>query len=483
MKTLTHLRFVVGLPLLVSLLLSGHAAEEKKISIYSNVANYTLPVIEREGHEYVGMLEVLDPLGNVSAQTQRSRWTVRYNNTSAEFFDGKTQVQIKGQRVEMPTRFILENGRGLVPVSALDTVMSRILGGPVALHENARRVFIGGAAVHFTAQLAKSDPPTLVMNFSNSVNPMISTEPGKLVMVFTRDSLITPGQQSLTFDNKGIPSATFEESNGSALVTVNGAGSLFASFSNGGRTITITGPAQAQAQANPPTTQAPVAAVNPSAAPNELPAEQATPTLPVTAAPPPVRYFAVIDPSHGGDERGATLSSSLFEKEVTLAFARRLKQDLQAQGMPSLLLRDGDSPLTLDQRAQIANHAHPAIFISIHASSQGSGVRLYSSLIPGEGENSGVFADWDSAQTFFLPLSRAFATALGGEIEKKRISARVLVAPLRPLNNITRPAIAIELAPPSTGVANLNSPAYHELLSSSVASAVLSMRSQLETGR
>jgi N-acetylmuramoyl-L-alanine amidase len=480
-KIFTHLRFAVALALLCSLLFPSYAADEKKISIYSTVANYTLPVIEREGHEYVGMLEVLDPLGNVSAQTQNSRWTIRYNKTAAEFSDGKTQVQIKGQRVEMPNRFILENGRGLVPVSALGMVMSRILGGPVSLHESPRRVFIGGAAVHFTAQMAKSDPPTLVMSFSSSVNPMISTEPGKLVMVFTRDSLVTPGTQSLTFDNKGIPSVTFDESNGSALVTVNGAGSLFASFSNGGRTITVTGPAQAQMK--PPTAQPTTAAIVPPAATNAPPIEQAAPTLPVTPAPPPVRYFAVIDPSHGGDERGATLTNNLFEKEVTLAFARRLKQDLQAQGMPTLLLRDGDSPLTLDQRAQIANHAHPAIFISIHASSQGSGVRLYTSLIPGEGENSGMFADWDTAQTFFLPLSRAFATALGNEIEKKRITARVLVAPLRPLNNITRPAIAVELAPPSTGLANLNSPAYHELLSSSVASAVLSMRSQLEAGR
>src|SRR5882762_4763556 len=117
-KTYTHLRFAVALALLCSLLFPSYAADEKKISIYSNVANYTLPVIEREGHEYVGMLEVLDPLGNVSAQTQNSHWTIRYNKTAAEFSDGKTQVQIKGQHLEMPNRFILENGRGLVPVSA-----------------------------------------------------------------------------------------------------------------------------------------------------------------------------------------------------------------------------------------------------------------------------------------------------------------------------------------------------------------------------
>ena len=464
--------------LLFSLLLCGHAAEEKHISIYSNVANYTLPVIDREGHEYVGMLEVLDPLGGVSARTQNSRWMLSYNSATAEFSDGKSQVRVKGHDFDMPTRFILENGHGLVPVSALSTLLPRILGGPVTFHESSRRLFIGGAAVHFTAQIGKTDPPSLIMNFSTPVNPMISTEPGKLVMIFTRDPLVAPGTQSLSFDSKEIPSATYDESNGAALVTVKGSTSLFASFSNGGRTITITAPNRASsASASAPASTAPANSSAPAAA------VAPTPSVPSVEPLPPVRYFAVLDASHGGEERGAALTDKLAEKDVTLAFARRLRLDLQAQGMPTLLLREGDNPLTLDQRAQLTNRAHPAIYISIHVSSQGTGVRLYSSLMPATGDNSGIFVDWSTAQTAYLPISRAFATSLGSELEKKRIAARVLVAALRPLNNITRPAIAIELALPSTGLADLNSPAYHELVSSSVATALLSMRSQLEAGR
>ena len=470
-------RLLPGLLLLVCILFPGYAANEKHVSIYSNVANYALPVVDREGHEYVGLLEVLDPLGGVSVQTQNSRWTIRYNGTSSEFFDGKPQVRIKDHDFEMPARFILENGRGMVPVSALSTLLPRILGGPVTFHESSRRLFIGGVAVHFTAQMGKTDPPSLIMNFSTPVNPMISTEPGKLVMIFTRDPLVAPGTQSLSFDSKEIPSATYEESSGSALVTVNGSSSLFASFSNGGRTITITTPRQTAVSTPAATSNTPT-----SASAQPAPAPSPTP-VPAPLPLPPIRYFAVIDASHGGDERGAALTDKLAEKDVTLAVARRLRLDLQAQGMPALLLRDGDSSLTLDQRAQVTNRTHPAIYISIHVSSHGMGVRLYSSLVPATENNLGIFLDWNSAQTAYLPMSRAFATSLGVELEKKRITARILPAPLRPLNNITRPAIAIELAPPSTGLANLNSPSYHELISSSVVTALLSMRSQLEAGR
>ena len=104
------------------------------------------------------------------------------------------------------------------------------------------------SAVHFTAQVNKTNPPTLVMNFTSPVNPTIATEPGKLRMVFTREPLVPPGSQTLTFDSPSIPSATFQESNGAAEIAVNGPVPLFASFSNNGRTITITPAPQPRAE-------------------------------------------------------------------------------------------------------------------------------------------------------------------------------------------------------------------------------------------
>jgi N-acetylmuramoyl-L-alanine amidase len=472
------LRLLLPLFLLLAVLDAGSAADQKRLAIYSTVANYRIAVTEHDGRDYVGLLEVLDPLGSVTVLSQPSRWTLRYNDVPVEFVPGKSTVRIRGRDFEIAAPMLLENGHGLVSLSSLSSLLPRILGGPVTFHEASRRLFIGTVAVHFTAQIAKLDPPTLVMNFSAPVNPMISTEPSKVLMAFTRDPLVAPGTQSLSFGNKAISSAVYDENNGAALITINGTGSLFASFSNGGRTITVTAatpgrPAAAVAQQTIP---APAGVTPPP-----LPAPGAV--LPPPVPPVPVKYFAVIDASHGGTERGAALSDSLAEKDVTLDFARRLKQDLQSQGINTLLLRDGDTALTLDQRAAFANHSRPAIYICVHASSEGGGVRVYSALIPSGGINSGVFVDWNTAQTDSLPISRAFVTALGSELQKKRLSVRMLVAPLRPLNNITRPAIAIELGPPGTGIADLNSPGYHELVASSVTLAILSMRSQLESGR
>ncbi len=154
-------------------------------------------------------------------------------------------------------------------------------------------MFIGNVGVHFTAQVNKTNPPTLVMNFSSPVNPMIATEPGKLRMVFTHEPLVPPGSQTLTFDSPAIPSATFQENNGAAEIAVNGPAPLFASFSNDGRTITIAPAPQAAAR---------IRLQRRSAAPVDSPGSpSATPPPAPTASP--VQYFAVVDASHGG--RGA----------------------------------------------------------------------------------------------------------------------------------------------------------------------------------
>ena len=158
-----------------------------------------------------------------------------------------------------------------------------------------------------------------------------------------------------------------------------------------------------------------------------------------------------MDASHGGAERGEALTDQLAEKDVTLAFARALRGELEARGINTLMLRDGDATLGLDQRASLANVASPAIYICLHASSQGHGVRLYTALLPIGGSDVGPFLSWDTAQSPFLSLSQAVASSLALELETKQVPVRVLLAPQRPLNNITAAAIAVEVAPPGTG--------------------------------
>jgi N-acetylmuramoyl-L-alanine amidase len=459
---------LVGL-VLAAAILPLHSADEKHIVIYAPNTSFSLPVTDRDGREYVGLLESVEPLGKVSARTDGLHWKLHYGDGDSDFMAGRNRAKVRGHDIDFPGNFLLENGRGLVPLVSLGTLLPRILGTPVSFNPVSRRLFVGNVATHFTAQLSHTTPPRLVMNFTAPVNPTIATEPGRLRMSFTREPLVAPGTPTLTFDDKAIPSATYVENNGVAEITVNGSAPLMASFSNSGRTITIA-PISQQAAAPPPSLPAPAGTAPSAPSPGIAPAP----------APSTARHFyAVIDPSHGGDDRGAALSDSLAEKDVTLAFARRLRQEFESRGITTFVLRDADINLALDERAALTNTTHPTIYVALHAASDGKGVRLYTALLPAGGENNGPFLAWDTAQARFTAISQAAAQGVAAEFQRRQVQVRTLQAPLRPLNNLTSAAIAVEVAPLANDVSDLNMPAYQQNVAGAIATAIASMHNQL----
>src|SRR5437764_11642616 len=200
---------LVGGILFLAFLLVSAAPPEKHLSVYSTAANYSVPIMQRQGHDYVGLLEVLDPLGKVSAKSEASRWRIHYNNILGDFTPGKSRARVQGRDADLTGRFLLENGRGLVPLSSLNSLLPRFLGGPASLHAQSDRLFIGSVGTHVTAAVAPEDASRLVLHFTAPVNPSVATEPGKLRMTFSRDPLMAPASPTLTFDSKAIPSATF----------------------------------------------------------------------------------------------------------------------------------------------------------------------------------------------------------------------------------------------------------------------------------
>lgn len=75
-----------------------------------------------------------------------------------------------------------------------------------------------------------------------------------------------------------------------------------------------------------------------------------------------------IDAGHGGEDPGAHGRGGTLEKNVTLAIARKLKEQVDnTQGMRGLLIRDGDYFIPLGGRVVKARKAHADLFISIHA--------------------------------------------------------------------------------------------------------------------
>lgn len=74
----------------------------------------------------------------------------------------------------------------------------------------------------------------------------------------------------------------------------------------------------------------------------------------------------VIDPGHGGKDKGHRGYINLLEKDVVLHIAQYLKEKLNLLGASSILTREKDIALSLKDRVQIASLLEADLFISLH---------------------------------------------------------------------------------------------------------------------
>jgi N-acetylmuramoyl-L-alanine amidase len=220
-----------------------------------------------------------------------------------------------------------------------------------------------------------------------------------------------------------------------------------------------------------------------SDAPQQAPIPPASPTASQSTSPTESQrrpeFFVMIDPSHGGYDNGADFGGKLLEKDITLKLARELRKELEDRGIASRLLRDSDVDLALDRRAEITNEQRAGIYIALHAGRPGHGVRVYAPLLASQEPTAGRFVPWENAQAPSLDRSKAAAQAIAVELRKKDLAVAMLGCPLRPLNNIITPAIAVELAPEGGDLQSLESAKRNSSIVSSIASAVAQMRGQL----
>ena len=116
-----------------------------------------------------------------------------------------------------------------------------------------------------------------------------------------------------------------------------------------------------------PSVTAPPASV---AAPLQTPAPRA-PEPPATAAERQrVDRLIIIalDPGHGGEDPGAVGPSGLREKDVVLAVALQLREQLNGvPGMRVMMTRDADFFVPLNERVRKARRVQADLFVSIHA--------------------------------------------------------------------------------------------------------------------
>jgi len=201
------------------------------------------------------------------------------------------------------------------------------------------------------------------------------------------------------------------------------------------------------------------------------------PVAPVVkaVAPPKAAVFVVIDAAHGGGDNGAALGNGMFEKDLDLAFANQIAGELRSRGIAYRLTRSADAYVNDEQRAStlFAQPAEMRLFISVHVSSSGHGVRIYRAMtMQSYASPHPSFTAWGSAQSRYAERSGLLSAALALEFGNRQISATTGMAAVAPLSHVSGAAAAVEIAPLDGGVRQLASNDYQRQVAQAVANAI-----------
>lgn len=136
----------------------------------------------------------------------------------------------------------------------------------------------------------------------------------------------------------------------------------------------------------------------------------------------------VVDPGHGGKDSGATRRYGPPEKVVALDVAQRLRRKLADSQLRTVMTRNSDVFIPLDERVAIGNRQANSIFVSIHFN---------------DASRRGVHG----FETYY---SSAYAANLAQRIQKKlltlpkAVNRGVRPARYRVLRNAVYPAVLVE---------------------------------------
>jgi N-acetylmuramoyl-L-alanine amidase len=180
----------------------------------------------------------------------------------------------------------------------------------------------------------------------------------------------------------------------------------------------------------------------------QLPRAPAVPSIPAPVAPVPFqppRFVVVLDAAHGGSDTGARIGGGILEKDITLGLSARLRSTLHAHGIEVVTTRQADMDLLPVSRAETANRAQGAACLVIHATATGSGVHLFTSSLSATG--NARFLAWQTAQSAYVTQSLKLESEIDSALAHAEIPVSLGRASVEPMDSMTCPEVAVEMAP------------------------------------
>lgn len=130
-----------------------------------------------------------------------------------------------------------------------------------------------------------------------------------------------------------------------------------------------------------------------------------------------------VDAGHGGSELGAIGCCGDKEKDINLAIARKLQQELEARGAKVVMTREDDSDIPLQDRVKIAKEKEAVLSISIHANALPDGQD------PIKNRGTSVYYYHNQAKSLAENILNSMTSELCTKNDKVRQGSLALVRP------------------------------------------------------
>jgi N-acetylmuramoyl-L-alanine amidase len=495
--------FTLLLLLLASLPQAQGTAPPTPLTMLSRDGRRQVPTIVLSGQELIALDDVASLFQvAVREDTLAGGLTITYRGRTIVVSSDQPMASVSGRVVALPSPAVRLGNRWFVPLDFLPRALAPIYDTRIDLRRPSRLLVVGDLRVpRVTARVDMPGPPTrATLEIAPAAQVSVMTEPGRLVIRVDADAL----DAALPGDGAGlIDLIRFGDQPTTIVVLLDdraGPARAVPAEANGITRVTIDVP-----DVTPPgdTTAAPPAAAPPTAA--------AVPAPPLFTTPRTPLQTIVIDPGHGGDDRGARGARGTEEKAVTLEVARRLRTLIEMRlGIRVILTRDDDRTISLDERAAIANNSKADLFLSLHANAAPvaavAGAEVFYVRLDREGEDarraaeSGVplqvlggamraidVIQWDLAQARHVDASAVLAGILEESLRAQVPMARRprQDAPLRVLTGVNMPAALIEMAYLTNREQErlVQTEAYQSSLAQAMYNAVVGFRSYLDSQR
>lgn len=212
-------------------------------------------------------------------------------------------------------------------------------------------------------------------------------------------------------------------------------------------------------------------------------------------------HFKVfLDPGHGGEDVGAEGKGGVKEKDIVLALAQLLAQQLRAAGFEVQSSRGEDVFIPLRERARVANEAGSDLFVSLHvnaARSRGAkGSEVFFLSLNGADRDATAVAKLENASVGGQPALESVVDSILDDMAQKaylqdseRLAVRiqqqlnrlggikergVKQAPFAVLRGAAMPAVLVETAFISNPkeAAKLKDPAFRKRVAEAITAGI-----------